>query len=301
MGFETRFRNKKVLVTGALGFIGSHLCRKLSGFDVELHGTSRRFIENHEIRMQWWNGSMEDIVFARKVITTVRPDYIFHLSGYVSGQRDIKYLIDIYNSLLTSTVNLLTIATETGCEKVVIAGSLEEPAADSPDPGSPYAAAKAGCRLYTRLFNSLYGTPVVNPRIFMVYGPGQTDFRKLIPYVISSLLKNEAPALSSGTREIDWIYIDDVIDGLMTIAVDNTINDRIFDIGTGKTTPVKEVINKIVAITGSEIEPMFGKLEDRPLERVVAARTNVNVWQPEISLDEGLARTVNWYREYINT
>jgi UDP-glucose 4-epimerase len=201
MDIESRFRGKKILITGARGYIGSHLCRKLAGYDVELHGTSRGPADDPADRIKWWYGSMVNFGFTRKVIRSVRPDYIFHLSGFVSGKRDLKYLPDLYNSLLSSTVNLLTVVTEIGCEKVVVAGSLEEPDDEDPHPGSPYAAAKAGCRIYTRLFANLYGTPVVNPRIFMVYGPGQTDFRKLIPYVISSLLKDEAPELASGTRE----------------------------------------------------------------------------------------------------
>jgi len=297
------FKNKKVLVTGARGFIGSNLCARLLQYNNEVHAVSRNDSVSNSDPIRWWNGDPADFEFVSDIFKSIKPDYIFHLSGYVSGLRDASVVIESYHSLLTSTINILTAATETGCEKIILAGSLEEPdpGIKNPIPSSPYAAAKWAARGYALMFHKLYGTPVVNPRIFMVYGPGQYETRKLIPYVTLSLLKNEQPKLSSGSRAIDWVYIDDVIDGLLTFAIVNNIpDDAVFDIGTGKKTTVKEIVEKLVTITGSSIQPLFGDMKDRPMERVVVADPQITYektgWQPNTFIDEGLAKTVKWYK-----
>ncbi len=89
---------------------------------------------------------------------------------------------------------------------------------DTSVPGSPYAAAKTAVASYGRMFHALYGLPIVHLRVFMVYGPGPQDITKLVPYVTGCLLRGEPPRLSSGTREIDWIYIDDVVEAFVAAA-----------------------------------------------------------------------------------
>ncbi len=298
------FSDKKVLVTGARGFIGSRLCNRLLEADAEIHGVSRVGSLNMIPSFRWWKGSLEDITFVRKLISEVKPDYIYHLSGFVSGLREVENVLEAYNSLLTSTVNILTAAAETGCQRLILPGSMEEPDANVPIPSSPYAAAKWACRGYAAMFKELYGTPVVNPRIFMVYGPGQREYKKLIPYVTLSLLNKEIPKLSSGSREIDWVYIDDVINGLIALAkCENSLDDSL-DIGTGKKITVKEMVDKLVEITGTSIEPVFGELLERPMERVAAANIDLMIektgWKPEVNIDEGLRKTVAWYKQHFH-
>jgi nucleoside-diphosphate-sugar epimerase len=233
----------------------------------------------------------------KKVISTVKPDYIFHLSGFVNGLRDVNYVPVAFNSLLASTVNILTVATQAGCERVVLTGSQEEPEKEKSFPGSPYAAAKWACRSYAKMFDKLYGISVLNPRIFMVYGPEQKDYRKLIPYVILSLLNNETPKLTNGTRPVDWIYVEDVVDALIQGAVSDLTIDMPFDIGSGIQITVKEIVEKIVSIMGSEIRPTFGYHAPRPFERIVSADINNTILRPKVEIVEGLTRTIAWYKE----
>jgi len=114
--------------------------------------------------------------------------------------------------------NLLIAGAENSAGRMVLAGSFEEPDEVDTAPCSPYAAAKWAASGYARMFHALYQVPVVVAKIFMVYGPGQLDYTKLIPYVTLSLLRGEAPMLSSGARLVDWIYVDDVVDGLIGCA-----------------------------------------------------------------------------------
>ena len=125
-----------------------------------------------------------------------------------------------FHTLLASTVNLLTAVTDVGGGRVVLSASLEEPtngAADRLVPESPYAAAKLAAGAYARMFVKLYDTPVVSLRPFMAYGPGQNPM-KIIPYTILSLLRGDAPQLSSGERALDWVYVEDVIDAFLAAA-----------------------------------------------------------------------------------
>jgi len=145
----------------------------------------------------------------------------------------------------------------------------------------------------------LYRTPVVIARTFMGYGPRQHR-SKLIPYAICSLMRNQTPAFASGEWAADWIYIDDVIEGLVRAATVPQVEGATIDLGSGELTPIKEVIRRIVAITGTSVEPRFGALPDRIGEVVrvadAAATYERMGWKPAYSLDHGLALTVRWFK-----
>src|SRR5271155_2900674 len=95
------------------------------------------------------------------------------------------------------------------------------------------------------MFSALYQTQVVVAKIFMVYGPGQSDHTKLIPYVTTSLLRGEAPKLSSGVRSVDWIYVDDVVEGLIRCAEAPGIDGRTIELGSGKMASIREVVQQL--------------------------------------------------------
>lgn len=292
---------KKTLVTGASGFIGSHLCRALSGRGAEVHAVSRFPQPSAESQARWWQADVSDTDAVADLMSTVRPDCVFHLASHVSGARDPSAVLPAFKNNLQTTVNLLTAAANTACQRIVLAGSLEEPDEDDADavPCSPYAAAKWASSAYARMFHELYGTPVVVARLFMVYGPGQKDLRKLIPYVILSLLRGEAPRLTSGTRPVDWVYVDDVVEGLLRALAPGAIGTS-FDVGSGELVTVRDVVERLAGLTGAEVRPVFGDVVDRPMERIRRADldgTYAKVgWAPTVTLDDGLRRTLEWYR-----
>jgi UDP-glucose 4-epimerase len=140
---------------------------------------------------------------------------------------------------------------------------------------------------------------VVLLRIFMVYGPGQRDEKKLVPYVITSLLRDESPALSNGTRPVDWVYVDDVVDALLASAGAPGAVGETIDVGSGTLTPVREVVDEIVRLMRPSVELRFGAVPERPNERVRVADAEragaLLDWAPRTSLEHGLAATVDWY------
>jgi nucleoside-diphosphate-sugar epimerase len=183
---------------------------------------------------------------------------------------------------------------------------LEEPDQEEAGaiPCSPYAAAKWASSAYARMFHALYKTPVVLARLFMVYGPGQQDVHKLIPYVTLSALRQEAPKLSSGQRLVDWIYVEDVVDGLLSMAQAPDVEGRSIEIGSGVLVSVGTVAQEIVHIINPDIKPVFGHIPERPMEQERVANTEVTYaaigWKAGTSLNEGLQNTVQWYREFSN-
>ncbi len=295
-----QFLGQRILVTGASGFIGTHLCQGLQLQGAEVHGISRH-CQPPQTNIRWWEGDLEDMATVRTIVSQIQPDIIYHLASQVTGSRAIEYLLPTLHSNLISTVNLLIASTEIGCQRIVLAGSLEEPdsAQDSPTPSSPYAAAKWASRHYARMCYELYQTPVVTARIFMVYGPAQNP-RFLIPYVITSLLAGESPKVSRGTRPVDWIHVDDLVAGLLAMAHAPDIDGDTIDLGSGQLTTVRAVIEQLDHWVDHPVHPEFGAIADRAKEQVrVANRADTFAklgWQSDIALAVGLKSTVEWHR-----
>jgi nucleoside-diphosphate-sugar epimerase len=252
-------------------------------------------------------GNLEDEAFVLQLVSKVRPEVIFHLASHVSGSRDLSLVPETFRANLLTTVNLLlAVAGERG-PRLVLAGSMEEPSNEGPDliPASPYAASKWAASGYARMFAGLYDTPVTIARIFMVYGPGQVDFQKLVPYVIRSLLLGKTPELSSGVRHIDWVFVDDVVDALCLLG--NPVRDGLLEveIGSGEMVPVRAVVETVERILGAEGRSRFGAIEDRPREVVRSAdvsRTESLIgWRAATPLRDGLQRTVEWVRDYLGS
>jgi len=295
-------RDQRVLVTGASGFFGSHLCRRLHNEGAEVYATSRSARGDGGERFRWLQLDLGDTAAIRRILREVSPDVIFHLSGLATADHSLELVLPTLHSLLVSTVNVLTAAAEMGATRVVLAGSLQEPIADDaePTPSSPYAAAKWASSAYGRMFRRLYAVPVVNLRVFQTYGPGQ-DIHKLIPHVTLALLRGEGPQLSNGTWQADWIYIDDVISGLIAAAQIRNVPERTVDLGSGSLVSVRDLVDHLMRMTGSRAAPKFGVLPDRPLEQVcvadVAQAYSALNWRPTVMLGEGLRRTVDAYRQ----
>jgi UDP-glucose 4-epimerase len=298
-----QFRGQKVLVTGGSGFIGSHLSRRLCNAGTEVHAISRRRRSREENNLRWRQGDLSDWATARDLVREVKPDVIFHLASHVMSARDLENVMPTFQNNLLSTVNILTAASEIGCRRIILSNSLEEPDPGDPTsiPSSPYAAAKWASSGYARMFHALYQLPVVILRLFMVYGPEQQDLRKLIPYVTLCLLRGEAPELTSGQRQVDWIYVDDVVDGLIAAAEAGNVEGKTIDIGSGELVSVRNVVEDLTRLVNPKIDPFFGALAERPLEQVrradVAATLAQIGWKAKTSLKEGLQNTVSWYRQ----
>jgi nucleoside-diphosphate-sugar epimerase len=292
----------RVLVTGGRGFLGSHLCTALADRGAEVYAVSRERMPPPSTAgdAQWLRADLSDIDAAQAVWKAAQPDVVFHLTTHGVGSPELENVQATLLDDLLPTVNMLTAAARVGSgARIVLAASLEEPAGPKPAPGSPYAAAKWAGTGYARMFHALYGTPVVITRPFMTYGPGQQP-HKLVPHVIRSLLEGRAPKVTSGRRLVDWVFVDDVVRGLILAGERPGIEGAEIDLGSGELVTVREVVERLVELTGTGVPVEFGSVLDRrrEIERRADTATAFDRlgWRPEIELAEGLRRTVEWCR-----
>jgi len=292
---------QKVLVTGASGFLGRHLCRRLGQRGAEVFGISRSAQQEESFCHRWFRADMGNLDSVEEVFKLAQPEVVFHLSGHGVGSPDLENVLPTFRNDLLTTVNALTVATQQRVRRFIIAASLEEPQPGAADqiPSSPYAAAKWASGSYARMFYRLYGTPIVITRPMMTYGPGQKP-HKLIPYVTCALLQGQTPKLSSGNRGADWVYVDDVMDGMLAAAVTPGVEGCSIDLGSGVLVSIRDVVLQLTEIIGNGIAPEFGTLPDRPMEKVriadIAEACKKLGWKQQTSLRAGLQQTVEWNR-----
>ncbi|WP_433499355.1 NAD-dependent epimerase/dehydratase family protein [Sphaerimonospora sp. CA-214678] len=293
---------RRTVVTGATGFIGAHLVRRLGSLGAEVHAVSRTRRASDDATI-WHAVDLRDGEATGRLIRATRPDVVFHLASEVTGTRDVHAVRPTLEANLSSVINLLTAAMDAAggaTARVVLAGSIEEPRPEKGETtsSSPYAVAKWAATGYARLFHQLWRVPVTVLRVAMVYGPGDPNTRRLVPYVTRSLLEGRPPEISSGTRLVDWVYVDDVVDAFIAAAEAESAGG-VFDVGTGTGTSIGQVVERLVEISGVPVEPRYGALADRPLDAAriadIAPAADTLGWHPAVGLDEGLRRTFRWY------
>ncbi len=294
-------KGARILVTGAAGFLGRHLCRRLGTEGASVVGVSRRTFDDPPAGVTTWIQADVGIDSeCARVMSAATPDVVFQLAGVVSGSRARNLVRPTFFANLASTVYLMDLAVERGASFIQL-GSLEEPTEENELAVSPYGASKTAATTYLQLFAKVYELKAVIARVFMAYGPGEQDENKLLPHVIRTLLRGEDPKLSSGKRGVDWVYVDDVTEGLVRIAERAPVlaGQRV-DLGSGKLVEVREVVEKVYGLISPGRSPLLGSLPDRPDEAIrvadpVATRRQLD-WVPEVPLDAGLPRMIEWFR-----
>ena len=297
---------QRYLVTGAPGFIGRHLVRRLTAAGVEVHATTRSAPPSRP-GARWWNVELADPAATHRIVAEIQPDVIVHLASRAEGGRKLELVVPMLNDNVLSAVNVMAAAAAVpGC-RAVLAGSIEEGAAgrEGTRAHSPYAASKIAATAYAALFRNLWELPVTVLRLAMVYGPDEPNRRRLVPYVIDSLLRGVAPELSSGSRRIDWIYIDDVVDALLAATTETEAIGKVMDVGSGSLLSIRDTVTLIADIVGAEVAPAFGRLPDRAMDRDFVTdpgpATRHLGWSPRVDLATGISRTVDWHMSDLST
>jgi UDP-glucose 4-epimerase len=297
---EEYFSGQTVLVTGATGFIGVPLTGALLRAGARVHAVSRSEGGNREENIRWWKGDLEDLNVTRKILRQVNPSIIIHLAGYPWGTQDLSSVPSTFYGCLATTVNVLTAAAESGKPRIVLPGSLEEPEGSDAIPNSPYSAAKWGCSVYGKMFQKIFSIEVVQTRIFMTYGPGQNG-RKVIPYMVLSLLKGHSPVLQSHKRIVDWIYIDDVVEGIMASSRLDKLDHLPIEIGSGIGISIGSVADKLYRLMNMAPDIRIDEKPTRSDEVVRVADVESTYrrtgWRVQVSLDVGLLKTIEWYKQ----
>jgi nucleoside-diphosphate-sugar epimerase len=284
---HTDLSGLRVLVTGATGFIGTALYHRLRTAGAETHVVLRPVCD------------VTNSERVAMVMQAIRPQVVYHLAAMVTGSQDRSLILPMLQTNFLGFVNVALAAAEAGCERIITAGSLVEPEAEEA-PASPYAAAKGAASLYARMFAQLHGMPVTIARLHMVYGPGQLDYSKLVPHVIRGLLAGKPVELSSGRQAFDWVYVEDVVEGLLRMATAPGLEGLTVEIGTGSLTAVADIARELARRLGAPDLLRFGALPDRKFEPTRTAnvgRTQHQLgWRPQVDVQAGLDATAEWYR-----
>lgn len=307
----------RALLTGASGFVGACLTRRLLEMGHEIHvlvrQTSNRWriadllphIVQHDV-------DLRDAQAVEKTVASVRPNKIFHLATYggFSFQKDVEA---IYAANFLGTVNLVHACEKVGFDCFIHTGSSSEygiktepmKESDLLEPLGDYPVSKAAATLFCRSEAIQKNLPIISLRIFSPYGPFD-DPKRLIPYVMSSLLNENAPALSNPASVRDYIFIDDVIDAYLAVIVASIVSGAIYNVGSGRQTSIGDVVTKIADAIGSGVSPVWGTREmQRPepakwVADISALESHCN-WQPAVSLDDGLKKTIDWMNENLSS
>jgi nucleoside-diphosphate-sugar epimerase len=310
--------DKRVLVTGATGFIGSHLARRLVGEGAEVHCITSRVSSLYPARLADIRGdvtlheaSLTDRSAIELLVRRVRPQLVYHLGAYTHVGKSWDRPDDCVQINLQGTVNLLQALEPLGCERFVntgtseIYGAIDVPFVETscPRPASPYAMTKHAAEEYCRLAYESRGWPIVRIRPFNAYGPGQTPDR-VIPEIIVRAIRGDELLMTSGRQTREFNYVEDLVDGFVRASLAPDVDGELINVGCGEEVSMADLATRILRLMGDPITAKLGALPDRPIEiwRMYCDNTKARElldWKPLNSLDEGLARTIDWYRREI--
>ncbi len=307
--------NKKILITGATGFIGACLAHRLAERGAELHLIVRPQSNLWRIKDILDKACLHNINLRNKdevesVVTKLKPKIIYHCATY-GGYHFQKDTNKIFETNIIGTINLLNICSKVGFDCFVNTGSSSEygiknepmKELDVLEPANDYGVAKASSTLFCQSVVRRYQLPIVSLRLFSPYGYYE-EHTRLIPSVIMACLRGENPKLSSPETARDFVFIADVIDAYMKVVGTSDISGEIFNIGYGEQHSVGEVVGKIVELTGNKVRPEWESVPKRANEPNVwqadiTKAKNVLKWVPKYSLDEGLSKTIKWFERNI--
>lgn len=308
------WQKKSVLVTGASGFVGSHLVNKLISKKAKVITLSKRGSKSPANTIDE-TGSVENFERLNEIIKKHKVQIIFHLAAQPIVEVGQANPVPTFEINIRGTWNILEAARENDIQKIVIASTVhvygdnpKVPFKEGyfPQPSRPYETSKACADLLAQSFADTYNLPVEIPRFANIYGPGDFNFSRLIPKVIKSILNNERPEVWDIGSVRDFLYIDDAVNAYLVLAQKQLHLGkrlRVFNFGTGKPIKIYDLVLRIIHLLNKDLEI---KTENLPEERsneikkqfvsIAKAKRELG-WFPAVSLDEGLSKTVNWYKD----
>jgi nucleoside-diphosphate-sugar epimerase len=305
----------RVLVTGASGFIGSHLTRRLIAEGAEVHALTStvssvyptRLLEVRD-RITLHEASLVDRGALTIVAADVLPSYVFHLGAYTHVGKSWQRVDECIQVNVQGTVNLLMALEPHGYTRFVnvgtseIYGDIDVPyrETDAVHPISPYAVSKHTAEEFCRLFATARGWPIVRVRPFNAYGPMQSPDR-VIPEIITRALQGQPLTMTLGDQTREFNFAPDLAEGLVQVASTPGLDGDLFNLGCGHEVSIRDLATLVLDRLGNPIRAQLGALPERPIEipRMYADTTKTAArigWRPTTSLEAGLDQTIEWYR-----
>ncbi len=307
---------KRVLVTGAGGFIGSHLSERL----VEAGANVRALVHYDAIGTRGWLDNSpvsEDIEIIAgdirdrdSVLQVVKDiEIVFHLAALIAIPYSYHAPLSYVRTNIEGTLNILQAARMNGIQRVVhtstseVYGTAQYVPIEEKHPlqgQSPYSASKIGADKLVEAFHSSFDIPVVTVRPFNTFGPRQSA-RAVIPTIITQCMTGQSVRLGSLHPTRDLTYVSDTVEGFLSAASASGAIGKTINLGTGREISIGDLAKMIARLMGSEITVKCDNERIRPknseVERLVSdnnlARTLLG-WEPTISIEEGLDKTIAW-------
>jgi len=304
------------LVTGGAGFIGSHVVHELvrRGEVVRVLdnlSTGRRVnLARASDQIAFYEMDICDLGGISRLFEGV--DYVVHIAAIPSVARSIAEPLAANAVNITGTLNVLLAARDAGVKRLVFAASAaaygDNPTMPrvetlTPDPLSPYALAKLAGEYYCRIFNRIYGLETVALRYFNIFGPRQnpdSPYSGVLSKFVATYQRGETPLIfGDGQQSRDFTYVDNVVDATLKACTVPQAAGKVINVGVGKSYTLNQTIALLNTIFGREVAPKYGpprkgdvlhSLADISLARQVLG------YEPQISFEEGLRRTVAWFR-----
>ena len=311
-------KSKKILVTGAGGFIGSHLSEAL----VKAGAKTRCLVHYNAFNRHGWldssplSGEMEIIagdITDRECVRDAMNgcEIVFHLAALIAIPYSYKAPYSYVRTNIDGTLNVLSSARELGTERVVhtstseVYGTALYVPIDEKHPlqgQSPYSATKIGADKLAESFHLSFNLPVVTVRPFNTFGPRQSA-RAVIPIIITQCLENKEVKLGNLHPTRDFNYVGNTVDGFLAAADNKNAVGKTFNIGSGREISIGDTVELIAGLCGRKVKIRSEKSRLRPggseVERLLAsnalARKELG-WKPAVSLEKGLELTIEWFK-----
>jgi nucleoside-diphosphate-sugar epimerase len=303
------------LVTGGAGFIGSHLTEALVGRGEKVRvvdnlSTGKRANLAHLSGIDFLEGDLAEIDVARRAVEGM--DIVLHQAAIPSVPRSIEDPITSNRANVVGSLNLLVAARDAKVTRLVYAGSSSAygdapvmPKIETmpPAPLSPYALQKLVAEDYCRMFTRLYGLETVTIRYFNVFGPRQdpsSPYSGVISLFVSALCAGRQPTIhGDGEQTRDFTYVANVVDGVLRASSAKGVSGEVINVATGGRISLNQLFHAIRDLVGASVEPIHsaprqGDVRDS-LAGIDKARRLLG-YAPTVSFDEGLRRTIAWYR-----
>ena len=315
------FKEKKIVVTGAAGFIGSNLMDKLLELGAEVIAIDNLFngrLENlsealnHE-NFEFHKGDIRDLNFLLDIFKDV--DIVYHQAAFTSVPQSVKMPFNCNDVNVNGVLNVLNAAKKTGVEKVIFASSSSV-YGDTPTlpkredmpriPISPYGVAKLACESYMQVYHHVYGLKTVSLRYFNVYGPRQRDspYSGVIAIWLGRIIRNEDLIIfGDGTNSRDFTYIKDVVKANL-LAAQKDVSGEIINIGANSPITLTELAKLMLTLTNRE-DLKITYTDPRPGDILhsyadISKAKKLLGFEPEYDQEKGLRDYFKWYKGKYN-
>jgi len=307
----------RYVVTGGAGFIGSNTVDELvrRGETVivldDLSSGKEDNLAEVRSKISFIKGSITDLEAVRKAMQSA--DYVIHLAARTSVPRSVKDPIDTNKINVEGTLNVLVAARDAKVKRVVFAASssaygetptLPKVETMQPEPISPYGVAKYAGELYAQMFGRVYGLENVSLRYFNIFGPRQdpdSPYSGVLAKFCTAFLEKTQPLVfGDGEQSRDFTFVENAVAANLLACEAPNASGKVFNIGTGTRVTLNQTLALLANLTGNTLEtkyepPRDGDIRDSQAD-ITQARNILN-YEPLVTFEEGLRRTVEWYRE----